>query len=128
MMRRFAFLIAIFAALSVGLVPIADGVAKVEAALAAAPHGQQHAASPQDHDGHAAGHVAAHANNCAAGECAAEGAKPHPGHCPACTALPAGFVVQMAQPATGSPAASGPERLFATFVPVDLPPPRILHA
>lgn len=115
MMARFAFLLAIFAALSVGMVPVADGVAKVEAALAAAPQGHQD-------------HAAAHGHDCAAGDCATDGAKPHPGHCPACTALPAGFVPQMAVPATGIPAVSGPERLFATFVPVDLPPPRMFHA
>jgi uncharacterized low-complexity protein len=119
MMRRFAFLLAIFAAFSVGMVPVADSVAKVEAALAAAP---------QSHHDHAAGHAAAHDHDCATGDCTTDGAKPHPGHCPACTALPAGFVPQMAVPATGGPAVSGPERLFAAFVPVDLPPPRAFPA
>jgi hypothetical protein len=113
-MRRLALLFAFLAALCVGMVPVADSVAKVEAAMAAAT---------ADHHGHS-GHDSEAMN----GACDAHAAKPHPGHCPACAALPAAFAPTVAAQAHGVPVVGGPERLFAAFVPVDIPPPRILPA
>ncbi len=110
-MRRFALLFAFLAAVSVGMVPVADSVAKVEAAMAAGPahhHGCDRACET---------HHAKH-----------EHTKPHPGHCPACAALPAAFSPPVDVPAHGVPAVGGPRRLLAAFLPVDIPPPRPLQA
>lgn len=110
-MRRFSILLALFAALSVGLVPVADTAAKVEAALA-------DASAHDRHSGHA----------CHADECADHAAEPHPAHCPACAAMPAALNLPARAAATGLPAAETATPLVPAVPDMDVPPPRRLHA